>query len=53
MLLAVNNPSGSGGSLEAIGFFVMQWAIVLVGATIHLLVDRKRHGHRLGRGVEL
>lgn len=50
---AVNNPQGSEQTAGAIGFFAIQWVIILGGATIHLLVDRRRHGHREGRAGEL
>lgn len=50
---SANNPSASGGDAEAIGFFVIQWVVILGGAAIHFLVDRRRHGHREGRSVEL
>lgn len=53
ILANVNNPASSSQNGEAIGFFALQWIIILGGATIHLLIDRRRHGHREGRTVEL
>ena len=53
VLASANNPTGSGGDAEAISFFAAQWVILLAGATIHWLLDRRRHGPRDGRGVEL
>jgi hypothetical protein len=53
MFAHVTNPSSSSGTAAAIGYFAMQWVFILGGATIHLFVDRHRHGHRPGRVVEL
>lgn len=52
-LAGVNNATASAGTAEAISFFALQWVILIVGATIHLVVDRRRHGRREGRTVEL
>lgn len=53
LLAKVNNPTGSGGDGEAIAYFAIQWLVLLVGVVVHVLVDRRRHGHRDGRVVEL
>jgi len=52
-LAHVNSPAESSGDAAAIGFFVMQWVFILGGATIHMIVDRRKHGHREGRVTEL
>lgn len=49
----VTNASSSSGDAAAIGFFVMQWVFIVGGATIHMFIDRHKHGHREGRVTEL
>ena len=53
LLASTNNPTASGSNGEAVAFFAVQWLILIVGAAIHIAVDRRRHGHRAGRTVEL
>lgn len=53
VLAKVNNATGSGSNAEAITYFAIQWVVVAVGFAVHLLLDRRRHGHRAGRAVEL
>jgi hypothetical protein len=53
VLAKVNNATGSGSDVEAITFFAIQWVVVFLGWGIHLLVDRRRHGHQPGRATEL
>lgn len=53
VLARAQNPTASGSDAEAISFFAMQWVIILGGALIHLLVDRRRRGTQPGRTVEL
>jgi hypothetical protein len=53
VLAHVNNAAGSGSDAEAVTFFATQWVIIAIGATVHVLVDRRRHGHQPGRTVEL
>ncbi len=53
LLASVNNPSASAGHTEAVAFFAIQWIVMIVGAAIHIAMDRRRHGHRPGRAVEL
>lgn len=50
---ATATATSDGGSAAAIGFFAFQWVAILVGFGVHLLVDRRRHGHLHGRAVEL
>jgi hypothetical protein len=53
VLAHVNNATGSGSDAAAISFFAFQWVVIVLGFGVHLLVDRRRHGHRAGRAVEL
>lgn len=53
LFLVVNNPTGSGSSGEAVGYFVFQWIILLGGATVHFLLDRKPKRRTGSRAVEL
>jgi len=39
--------------IEAGSFFIVQWVVILAFPTIHVLVDRHRHGRTTGRVVEL
>jgi hypothetical protein len=53
LFAAANNPQASSQDAAAIGYFVFQWVVILGGAVVHLLVDRRRHGATPGRAVEL
>ena len=49
------NPTGSDNYGAAATYFVFQWVLILAAATIHVVVDRRRHPeHRhAGRAAEL
>ena len=47
-MLAATDSSGVAGA-----FFIVQWVLILGGATSHVLVDRHRHRWTGGRVVEL
>lgn len=48
-MLAATDSSGVASG----AFFIVQWVLILGGATIHVLVDRHRHRRTGGRVVEL
>jgi len=50
---AAQNPSGSESHAVGASFFIAMWVIIAIGAAVHFAVDRHRHGHSPGRGVEL
>lgn len=52
-LLASTDPPSSDNTGSGASYFVLQWIVLLGGAAIHWLIDRRRHGHQAGRGVEL
>jgi len=49
------NPTGSDNYAAAASWFIMQWILMLGGATVHVVVDRRRHRehHSTRRTVEL
>lgn len=48
-----NNPLASDGAAEAVGFFIVQWVIMLGGAAVHVAVRRRRVGRQPGDAVKL
>lgn len=55
MLAKAANPTGSDNYAAAAGYFIFQWVLLVAGAIIHIVVDRRRHPeHRhAGRAAEL
>jgi hypothetical protein len=53
LFAATQNPGGSESNAAGASFFIAMWVVILIGAVIHVAVDRHKHGHRPGRGVEL
>jgi hypothetical protein len=52
-LAVTSSAQGSTSTTGGASYFAGFWVILLIGFFIHWAIDRRRHGHRRGRPVEL
>lgn len=52
-LAVTSSAQGSTSTTGGASYFAGFWIILLIGFFIHWAIDRRRHGHRRGRPVEL